>query len=113
MCFASDLQGAVMAISKSELKSRPVCKVRFKLDRDMVGEAESVHVVGSFNNWNESSHPMKKNKNGSFSLEIEFPKGGEEKFRYLLNTGAWMNDPDATSFEYCEFAGTENSVLKL
>jgi 1,4-alpha-glucan branching enzyme len=103
-----------MPISITNLKSRPtVCKVNFKLDAEDAGSARQVFLVGSFNNWNETSHPMKRNKTGNFSLDVELPRGGEISFRYLLDDGRWMNEKAASEFRYCDFAGADNSILKL
>ena len=102
-----------MPITVTYLKTRPVCKVRFKLEPDEASGAECAYIVGSFNNWDEASHPMKRNKNGSFSLEMELPKGADVSFRYLLGDGRWLNERQATEYRYCDFAGADNSVLKL
>ena len=102
-----------MPITMSRLKSRPVCKVRFKIEAADAASAESAYVVGSFNGWCGHSHPMKKNKNGSFALELEFPCEQEISFRYLLSDGNWLNEKEATEYRYCEYAGTDNSILRL
>ncbi|MDR1241272.1 MAG: isoamylase early set domain-containing protein [Deltaproteobacteria bacterium] len=103
-----------MPISITRLKSRPtVCKVSFKLDAQDAAGAEQAFLTGSFNNWDTASHPMKRNKNGSFSLDVELPKGEEVSFRYLLGDGRWLNEKAASEFRYCAFADADNSVLKL
>jgi 1,4-alpha-glucan branching enzyme len=102
-----------MPISTRYIKSRPVCKVRFTLEAGDSGNAEQVFLVGSFNDWSESANPMKKNKDGNFSLDLEFPRGGEVSFRYLTNDGRWFNEKEADEFRYCEFAGADNSILRL
>lgn len=102
-----------MPITMSNLKSRPVCKVRFKIDAEDAAGAREAYIVGSFNSWNERSHPMKRNKNGSFGLELEFPREQDIQFRYLLDDGRWLNEKEATEYVFCSYAGTDNSVLKL
>ena len=52
-----------MAIKKQFLKSKPICKVTFTV---AAKEANNAAVVGSFNEWNAESAPLKKLKNGSF-----------------------------------------------
>ena len=52
-----------MAIKKQFLKSKPVCKVTFSFNEKT---ADSVSVVGSFNNWDTEHTVLKKLKNGSF-----------------------------------------------
>jgi 1,4-alpha-glucan branching enzyme len=84
------------------------------LDAEEAGSAKQVFLVGSFNDWNETSHPMKRdNKSGNFSLEVELPRGVEISFRYLLDDGRWINEKAASEFRYCNFAGADNSILKL
>ncbi len=102
-----------MAITKQFLKSKPECKVKFTLSAEDAGNAETVSLLGDFNNWDPSVTPMKKRKDGSFSVSINLPTGQSSKFRYLLDGQRWANDPSADGFEYCPFAGEENFVLSL
>jgi 1,4-alpha-glucan branching enzyme len=102
-----------MPFTKKALKGRPLCKVRFKLEADQASGCDSVYLVGTFNDWDDSSLPMKQSKNGSFSLEIELPVGEKHSFRYLCSDGRWLNDNAADGYEYCAFAGEDNSVILL
>jgi 1,4-alpha-glucan branching enzyme len=98
-----------MAIKKQFLKSKPVCKVTFILQAK---EANNVAVVGSFNNWNAESTPLKKLKNGSFKGTVDLKAANSYEFRYLVD-GAYLNDAQADSFVWNDYAGAENSVLAL
>ncbi len=66
--------------------------------------AESVHVVGDFNQWNTTSHPMKKC--GPIGIhELFVPELGEgEKYKYLITTQTgeqlYKADPFANHAEY-------------
>jgi 1,4-alpha-glucan branching enzyme len=75
-----------------------------------LSEAKSVAVLGDFNEWHRSAHPMKKQENGDWKLEVELPEG-EHQFRYFVNENHWQNDPD------CPVAanvfGTENSTVNV
>ncbi|MDL2285410.1 isoamylase early set domain-containing protein [Desulfovibrio sp. OttesenSCG-928-F07] len=102
-----------MAFVKKILKSRPVTKVRFKLHPHTAEGCKAVYLVGSFNSWNESSMPMKKNKDGSFALELELAQGARHLFRYLRSDGVWLNDEAADGYETCSYSGAENSVLQI
>jgi 1,4-alpha-glucan branching enzyme len=99
-----------MALMKKVLKSRPVCKVRFKVSAEEAQGSEVIFLVGSFNGWNEKDMPMNRNKDGSFTLEIDLPSGEKHHFRYLRSDGVWMNDSQADAYEPCEF-GVDNSVV--
>jgi 1,4-alpha-glucan branching enzyme len=90
------------------LKTKPVCKVTFKLKT----EAESLALVGDFNNWNEASTPMKKAKDGTFSVSVEMESGREQQFRYLADGRKWLNDEAADKYVTTAL-GSENSVVIL
>jgi 1,4-alpha-glucan branching enzyme len=90
------------------LKTRPVCKVTFKFKT----EAENLALVGDFNNWNETSTPMKKAKDGSFSVSVEMETDSEQQFRYLADGIKWLNDDLADKYVTTSL-GSENSVVIL
>lgn len=98
-----------MAIKKQFLKSKPVCKVTFTVPAE---EAKKVAVVGSFNEWNEKATPLKKLKNGSFKGTVDLESGNSYEFRYVID-GEYVNDQEADSYAWSDFAGADNSVLSL
>ena len=73
-----------MSIKKKYLKSRPVCKVTFRISEEIGKSAATAHVVGEFNDWNLLSTPMKKLKKGAFTTTLDLEKGKEYQFRYPL-----------------------------
>lgn len=98
-----------MSIKKQFLKTKPVCKVTFSL---FAKEAQTASVVGSFNNWNQKEGELHKLKNGAFKGVFELEKNASYEFKYLVD-GNFINDPEADSYVWNEFAGSENSVLAL
>jgi 1,4-alpha-glucan branching enzyme len=110
--LAPSSTGEYMAISKSFLKTRPSCKVKFQLTPEDYGAASAVYLVGDFNDWNEDSHPMKKKRDGVFYLEVELPLGRDYQFRYRTDTNVWLNDADADALVPSEFSGEENFLVK-
>ncbi len=90
------------------LKTKPVCKVTFKFKT----EAENLSLVGDFNSWNETSTPMKKSKDGTFSVSVDMESGREQQFRYLADGKKWLND-DAADKYVTTALGSENSVVIL
>jgi len=102
-----------MSIRKQFLKSKPVCKVTFKIPETVGNGVENAHVVGEFNEWSTSATPMKRLKNGSFSAIVELEKGRSYQFRYLLEQSRWENDPDADDYLSTPFEGSLNSVISL
>ena len=102
-----------MSFQKHYLKSKPVCKVTFKLSKDEAKNAEKVCIVGDFNDWDMAKTPMKKLKNGSFSSTLDLPKDAEYQFRYLLNDEQWENDWNADAYITSPVSFDENSVLAV
>lgn len=96
-----------MSIKKQFIKSRQVCKVTFSI---LTKKANSVSVVGDFNNWNPTNGEMSKLKNGTFKGVFEMPKATTYEFKYVVD-GIFVNEPEADSQVWNEFAGSENSVL--
>ena len=90
------------------LKSKPVCKVTFKFKT----EAENLALVGDFNGWDENANPMKKAKDGTFSVTVEMESGFEQQFRYIADGKIWHNDEAADKYVTSSL-GNENSVVIL
>lgn len=102
-----------MSIKKQFLKSKPVCKVSFKVSKEMANGASKVNLAGDFNQWNETSDEMNALKDGSFSLSVDLESGREYQFRYILDGTTWINDEAADAYKSSGFAGTENSVIVI
>ena len=102
-----------MSIKKQYLKTKPVCKVTFRISEEIGNSVGTAHVVGEFNNWDYFSTPMKKLKKGAFTATLDLEKGREYQFRYLLDNKIWQNDGDADKFVSTPFEDSENSVIAL
>ena len=98
-----------MAITKNYLKSKAVCKITF----DIPAEAEKLAVVGDFNNWDAEANPLKKLKSGNFKGQINLEKGQSYEFKYVADGKHYFNDEQADSYQFNEYAGSENGVLSL
>ena len=98
-----------MSIKKQLIKTKPVCKVTFTVEGK---EANTASVVGDFNNWNPAEGELSKLKNGTFKGVFDMPKDASYEFKYLID-GAYINESEADSFQWNEFAGTENGVLTV
>jgi len=55
--------------------------------------ARSVSLVGDFNNWNASSHPMTKEKNGLWVVTVQLNRG-RHYYQFLVD-GEPVLDPAA------------------
>ena len=49
-------------------------------------------------------------KNGTFKGVFELPKDASYEFKYVIDC-AYVNESEADSFKWNDFAGTENGVL--
>ena len=102
-----------MSTTKKYLKSKPLCKVTFKLAKQAGKQAEEVALVGEFNAWNTNDIKMKKLKDGSFSTTISLEPGKKYQYRYLLDNAKWENDWEADSYIPNGISKDENSVVKV
>jgi len=99
-----------MSFKKQFLKSKPVCKVSFRLDAAEAPGAKKVQLLGDFNNWFKHTEPMTALKSNDFTITLELEAGKEFQFRYLIDGSDWKNDTQADSYVANSF-GEENSVI--
>ncbi|MEN8115408.1 MAG: isoamylase early set domain-containing protein [Bacteroidota bacterium] len=100
-----------MSIKKQVLKSKPVCKVTFRLQKEMANEAEKITLVGDFNDWDTAALEMKKLKSGEFTSLLELETGKSYEFRYLADGQDWINDSEADGYVMNSY-GAENCVVE-
>lgn len=99
--------------TKQYLKTKPICKVTFKVLKKHIGPAQSVKIIGEFNNWDLDAPAMKKLKSGDFLFNIDLNKDQAYQFRYLVDNEKWMNDENADAYLPSPFPGIDNSVIAL
>lgn len=104
------LKFIIMSLRKQFYEKKLVCKVTFKLSKEIASYAKQVNLVGDFNNWDQDNLPMKKLKSGEFSLSVDLEKGREYQFRYLIDGGSWLNETEADKLVLNEFQ-SDNSVV--
>lgn len=102
-----------MSLKKQFLKTKPVCKVTFKLTPEQAQFAESVKLVGEFNEWDAASAPMKRLKDGSFTQTVNLETEKHHQFRYLLDGEKWENDWEADAYVPATVGYEDNSVVAL
>lgn len=98
-----------MSIKKQFIKTKPVCKVTFSVEAK---EATEASVIGDFNNWNQEDGALSKLKNGTFKGVFNIEKDASYEFKYVID-GAFVNEVQADSFLWNEYAGNENGVLTV
>jgi 1,4-alpha-glucan branching enzyme len=95
---------------KNYTKTRKKCRVTFKYPNQE--QAGSAMLAGEFNNWSTTDTPMKKLKDGSFSVTVSLEVGCAYTFRYVLDQNVWVNDLEADQYVANEH-GEDNSVVVL
>jgi 1,4-alpha-glucan branching enzyme len=73
-------------------------------------KAKKVSIAGKFNEWNTSSTPMKKSKDGTWSIKIKLSPGQYE-YKYFVD-GAWASDQLCSELVSNPF-GTNNCVISV
>lgn len=94
-------------IKKKFFKSKPTCQVTFQLPKGI--EAETVSLVGEFNDWDATAAPLKKVKN-VWKTTLELEQGQAYQFRYLVDDNEWHNDEAADNYVPNNIDG-DNSVV--
>ena len=102
-----------MSLTKKFLKSKPVCKVTFRLKSATAKEAKKVNVLGDFNDWNPKKGKMKKLKSGEFTLTLDLESDRDYEYRYLMDGSEWENDDAADKYVPSGVGVEENCVVSV
>lgn len=97
-------------MKKAYVKGDAQCKVTFYTSKEL--KAEQIMLVGDFNEWNETSHPMEAMKDGRFKLTLTLDAPATYQFRYLVNGTEWHNDWEADQY-LPNIHGSENSAVTV
>ncbi|MCR5188081.1 MAG: isoamylase early set domain-containing protein [Treponema sp.] len=100
-----------MSLKKTFSSDGKKCTVVFTLNAEAAAGSEKVYLVGDFNSWDETSIPMKKGPDGSFSVKKQLDTNKEYQFRYCLDGNRWENDWKADKYVRSEIANDDNSVV--
>ncbi|MDQ7835168.1 MAG: isoamylase early set domain-containing protein [Humidesulfovibrio sp.] len=101
-----------MPLTKTFSKDKSKCKVVFSLPVDNAEGAKKLFLAGEFNEWNPTALPMRKAK-GQFTTTLTLPAATPYQYRYVTETGVWLNDTEADCYVYSAFADADNSVVVL
>jgi 1,4-alpha-glucan branching enzyme len=71
--------------------------------------ADTIHLVGDFNDWDQTATPLRLGDQG-WSISLELEAGKEYQYRYLVNGTDWYNDWRADRYVPNEYGG-DNSVV--
>ncbi|MBI1802824.1 MAG: isoamylase early set domain-containing protein [Chloroflexi bacterium] len=73
--------------------------------------ADTIHLVGDFNEWNRASHPLRqRHSDGIWEINLVLDAGREYQYRYLVNATDWHTDWQADRATPNPY-GSENSVV--
>ena len=97
-------------IRKTFVKSggKTVARVTFTLPESIW--ADTICLVGDFNNWNRTSHPFQRDREGKWILIVDLELGRAYQFRYLVDGKEWMNDTQADVYVHNDY-GSDNFVV--
>jgi 1,4-alpha-glucan branching enzyme len=101
-----------MPLTKTYSKDKSTCKVGFSLPVEAAGGAAKLFLAGEFNEWDPIRLPMRKAR-GQFTASLTLPAAAPYQYRYVTDTGAWLNDTEADCYVYSAFADADNSVVVL
>lgn len=102
-----------MSIKKQYLKSKPVCKVTFRINAEEAKNAAEAKLVGDFTQWDKEPIKMKRLKSGDFTSTVNLEKDHEYHFRYLLDGKTWVNDWAADDYLPSPVSLEDNSVVRV
>jgi len=91
-----------------ETDGRPMARVTFAMPNSTWVDA--VYLVGDFNDWNRTSHPLERDREGHWHLTLDLDLGRAYQFRYLRDGEEWINDNQADAHVSNPYGGA-NSVI--
>jgi len=106
-------KGENMSLKKHYLKTKPVCKLTFRVSKAAANSASRISVVGGFNNWSITETPMRPLKSGEFTVTVDLETSKTYEFRYILDGIRWKNDWEADRYVPSSFEDCENSVVDI
>lgn len=96
-------------LTKVYSKKTHQAQVTFELPAEV--KARTACLCGEFNGWDTTAHPMKRRKDGRFTLTIPL-EAGPHRFRYLVDGERWENDWAADDYVPNEY-GSDDSVVQV
>ncbi len=94
-------------MANAPVKEKTVRRIEFNLDAP---HAQSVFLVGTFNNWSLTKHPMKKDSQGLWKKTLLLTPGTHE-YKFVVD-GTWIEDPQNERRTLNTF-GSANSIVQV
>jgi 1,4-alpha-glucan branching enzyme len=74
--------------------------------------ADSIALVGEFNDWDAHSHPLQRTRgDGEWHTALVLEADRSYRFRYLVDGKEWMDDDHADGYEPNPFGGFDSVVF--
>jgi 1,4-alpha-glucan branching enzyme len=104
-------QGNRQPMSRIYSRDKTRCAVTFTLPKEAAPDSRTVAVAGSFNDWSADRNPMKRARDGSYSLQLDLEAGKTYEFRFVIDGVRWENAWNADKYVWNDGAKCENSVV--
>ena len=85
-----------------------VARVTFTLPSSVW--ADTIYLVGDFNDWSRKANPLRRNHNGEYCITIDLETNKTYQFRYLCDNTRWINDTKADAY-ITNLYNTDNFVV--
>jgi 1,4-alpha-glucan branching enzyme len=72
--------------------------------------ADAIYLVGDLNQWNRTSHPLQRDREGGWRITVDLEPGRVYQFRYLRGGQEWLNDSQSDAYVANPY-GSDNSVV--
>ncbi len=87
-----------------------LCQVTFEIPPN--AQAQTACLCGEFNEWDQFTHPMERQADGSYALTLALDPGQAYRFRYLLDGARWENDWAADGYVPNPY-GSDDSLVQV
>lgn len=94
----------------SRKQRKPNGRVRVPFTAPAIEGCDCLYLVGDFDAWNESAHPMQRAEDGTWFLALELEPDRQYEYRYRTSDGVWHSDPVAKAYVPNPY-GSENAVV--
>jgi 1,4-alpha-glucan branching enzyme len=99
-------------IEREYSKDMKSCLIKFHVPKEIASSANSIAVAGTFNDWNQHSHQLEKQKNGDFRLDVVLEPDKYYEFRFLIDETRWENAHNADRYFWSDYSNCDNSVIE-
>ncbi|MCZ6787325.1 MAG: isoamylase early set domain-containing protein [Planctomycetota bacterium] len=95
-------------IKKKPVRGKDLTAVTFRSKAPK--RTRSLQLLGEFNDWRSDRHPMKRRKDGTWSVTVRLPKDEQFQFRYLIDGEQWLTDEQSDGLALNEL-GDPNALI--